>query len=65
MEPRAGNCVLIANIACGRVEDVKGPVSHQLDLSTFESRKVDKSSGADELVVFDAAQVLVRALIVF
>jgi len=65
MDPQAGNCVLIANIACGRVETVNGPVSHNLDLSNFESRKVDKSSGADELVVFDAAQVLVRALIVF
>uniref|UniRef100_A0A7S0AJ34 NADAR domain-containing protein n=1 Tax=Pyrodinium bahamense TaxID=73915 RepID=A0A7S0AJ34_9DINO len=65
MDPRAGNAVLIVNIACGRVENVKGACTHQLDTSQFDSRKVDKSSGADELVIFDSAQTLVRAVIVF
>jgi len=65
MDPSAGNVVLIVNIACGRVENVKSTCTHHLDTSQFESRKVDKPSGADELIVFDPGQTLVRAIIVF
>jgi len=65
MDPAAGNAVLIVNIACGRVENVKGICSHPLDTGQFDARKVDKPSGADELIVFGAGQTLVRAVIVF
>jgi len=65
MDPAAGNAVLIVNIACGKVENVKNTCNHPLDRSQFESRKVDKPSGADELIVFGAEQTMVRAVIVF
>jgi len=61
----AGNSVLLVNIACGRVETVTDKCAVPIDKSKYDSRKVDKTSGADELVIFDEQSVLVRYVIVF
>lgn len=68
MKPEAGNALLLVNVACGKVEDVTSQCPGQPDaewMSNFKSRKIDKGTGVDELVVFDAKQALVSYLIVF
>jgi len=64
-DPKAGNAILVVKVACGRVETVKDKTSDPVDLSQYDSRKIDKATGVDELVVFQAKQAQVRYLIVF
>jgi len=65
MQPAAGNAVFVSLIACGRVHQVDDKCFDPVDRSQYESRKIDKSTGVDELVVFDGKQTLLRYLIVF
>mmetsp|Transcript_116459 Transcript_116459/g.362788 ORF Transcript_116459/g.362788 Transcript_116459/m.362788 type:complete len:322 (-) Transcript_116459:177-1142(-) len=65
MKPEAGSAIFVSLIACGRVENVDGKCSDAVDSSQYESRKIDKSTGVDELVIFTGSQVLVRYLITF
>mmetsp|Transcript_48747 Transcript_48747/g.145653 ORF Transcript_48747/g.145653 Transcript_48747/m.145653 type:complete len:325 (-) Transcript_48747:57-1031(-) len=65
MKPEAGSAIFVSLIACGRVEKVDDKCSDPVDSSQYESRKVDKSTGVDELVIFSGKQALVRYLIVF
>mmetsp|Transcript_51668 Transcript_51668/g.102725 ORF Transcript_51668/g.102725 Transcript_51668/m.102725 type:complete len:439 (+) Transcript_51668:114-1430(+) len=61
----AGNSVLLVNIACGKVEKVTDKCNVPIDKSKYHSRTVDKTNGADELVIFDEQKALVRYVIVF
>jgi len=68
MKAEAGNALLLVSVACGKVEDVTTQCPGVPDdewKNNFKSRKIDKGTGVDELVVFDAKQVLVSYLIVF
>lgn len=65
MKPEAGSAIFVSLIACGRVETVDDKCTDAVDSSQYESRKVDKSTGVDELVIFTGEQILVRYLIVF
>lgn len=64
-DPHAGNAILVVRVACGRVEPVKGQTDDKLDLSTYDSRKIDKDTGVDELVVFNPKQCITGYLICF
>jgi len=64
-DPDAGNAVLVVKVACGKVETVKDKTSDTMDLATYDSRKIDKDTGVDELVVFNAKQCIARYIIVF
>mmetsp|Transcript_13879 Transcript_13879/g.31512 ORF Transcript_13879/g.31512 Transcript_13879/m.31512 type:complete len:404 (-) Transcript_13879:45-1256(-) len=64
-DPRAGNCILVVKVACGRVETVDDKTHQPIDLSKHDSRKVDKDTGVDELVVFNAKQTQVRYMLTF
>jgi len=63
----AGNSVLLAHVTCGRVETVHEgyKVGPQVDFNQHDSRKVDKKSGADELVIFHGQRAFVKYVIVF
>mmetsp|Transcript_84779 Transcript_84779/g.235062 ORF Transcript_84779/g.235062 Transcript_84779/m.235062 type:complete len:416 (-) Transcript_84779:119-1366(-) len=63
--PDAGNAILVVKVACGRVETVKDKTDDTVDLDTYDSRKIDKDTGVDELVVFNPKQTLSRYIIVF
>lgn len=65
MDAKAGNAVLVCLVACGRVETVSGQISTPLNKHTHDSRKINKSTGADELVVFDEDQTLLRYVVLF
>jgi len=65
-DPKAGNSVLMALIACGRVETVKeSDPPTPLDKSQYDARKVDKASGADELVIWEKEKAFVKWVVVF
>jgi len=65
MSPDAGNAVLVCKVCCGRCQSVDDRDTSNLDRSRYESRKVDKPSGADELVVWEAEKTIVSYVIVF
>jgi len=65
MDTSAGSCIFVALVACGKVEEVTDKCSDEVDRSRYDSRRVDKKTGADELVIFDGAQIVLRYLIVF
>lgn len=64
-DPNAGNAILVVKVACGRVETVKDKTNDPVDFSSYDSRKIDKDTGVDELVVFKREQAMPRFLICF
>jgi len=64
-DPAAGNAILVVKVACGKVETVTDKTDSAIDRSQFDSRKIDKDTGVDELVVFEANQSTARYMIVF
>jgi len=63
--PAAGNSVLVVTVACGRVETVTQQTGAPLDFNQYDSRKIDKATGVDELVIWHNEKALVRYVVVF
>lgn len=62
--PGSGNAVFLADVLAGRSQVVYQPTTKVLPEGTH-SRVADESTGIDELLIFDEAQAIPRALIVF
>jgi len=60
----AGNALFVADVLVGQPEVVSKPVAGALQAGAH-SRVADASTGIDEVVIFDEAQAVPRALIVF
>lgn len=64
-DPKAGNCILVCSVVCGKCEIVKKTTNRPIDRSKYSSRCIDKGSNVDELVVPTGKQVLPRYVICF
>mmetsp|Transcript_52900 Transcript_52900/g.97880 ORF Transcript_52900/g.97880 Transcript_52900/m.97880 type:complete len:407 (-) Transcript_52900:202-1422(-) len=60
---RAGNCVLVVHVLAGATDSGGG--TGVLDTAKYDSRVVNKSTGNDELVIWDEDQVLPAYVITF
>lgn len=59
----AGNAIFLCKVLCGKTEKVQGPTSRSLP-SGFHSRIVDRSTGVDELGIFDQEQAMPSYLVI-